>query len=131
MSSVITKVVVAEPVLTVTKLGPNSVEAGTAIAYELSYSVSGNAAAANTVLEDTLPLAPHLCRRAPVEQRLHCSHCALGSGPWRLAGRAMWTCRFRPPHCRTTLNWLIRPADKHHVTRADGGTPQLFAAIPN
>lgn len=55
MSSVITKVVVAEPVLTVTKLGPNSVEAGTAIAYELSYSNSGNAAAANTVLEDTLP----------------------------------------------------------------------------
>jgi uncharacterized repeat protein (TIGR01451 family) len=41
--------------LSVTKSGPNSVEAGTTIDYQLSYGNSGNAAAAATVIEDTLP----------------------------------------------------------------------------
>ena len=54
VAAVVTEVV-AQPLLTVTKSGPNSVEAGTTIDYQLSYGNSGNAAAAGTVIEDTLP----------------------------------------------------------------------------
>ena len=55
VAAVVTQVV-AQPLLTVTKSGPNSVEAGTAIDYQLGYSNAGNAVAADTVIEDTLPV---------------------------------------------------------------------------
>ena len=54
-AKVSTTVVVLKPVLTIEKVGPDSVEAGAAIDYRLSYSNSGNALAAGTIIEDTLP----------------------------------------------------------------------------
>jgi uncharacterized repeat protein (TIGR01451 family) len=54
-ANVQTLIVVAQPLLSVTKSGPNSVEAGTTIDYQLSYGNTGSAAAVGTVIEDTLP----------------------------------------------------------------------------
>jgi len=54
-AKVSTTVVVLKPVLTIEKVGPDSVEAGALIDYRLSYNNSGNALAAGTVIEDTLP----------------------------------------------------------------------------
>jgi uncharacterized repeat protein (TIGR01451 family) len=54
-ANVQTLIVVAQPLLSVTKSGPNSVEAGMTIDYQLSYGNTGSAAAVGTVIEDTLP----------------------------------------------------------------------------
>ena len=45
----------AQPSLTLTKLGPNSVEAGSSITYTLDYFNQGNGTSSNTVIEDILP----------------------------------------------------------------------------
>jgi uncharacterized repeat protein (TIGR01451 family) len=57
VAAVVTKVVnrATVPLLNLNKSGPNSVETGTMIDYQLSYGNTGSAAAMGTVIEDTLP----------------------------------------------------------------------------
>jgi uncharacterized repeat protein (TIGR01451 family) len=58
VAAVVTKVVntAAVPLLNLNKSGPNSVETGSTIDYQLSYGNTGSAAAVGTVIEDTLPV---------------------------------------------------------------------------
>ncbi|MEP1594444.1 MAG: hypothetical protein ABJK20_07725, partial [Halieaceae bacterium] len=48
-------VIGAQPLLTVTKSGPNSVNAGDQITYTIDYFNQGNGSSSNTVIEDVLP----------------------------------------------------------------------------
>jgi uncharacterized repeat protein (TIGR01451 family) len=56
VAAAITKIVGrTKGLIIISKSGPNSVEAGTAIDYQLSYGNGGNVAVAGMVMEDTLP----------------------------------------------------------------------------